>query len=160
MIGLERVHSPVVHLMTGRDELPKPGSKAARSTPIGEATKRVAIVEDEFLIAWLLETTLEDLGHEVIGIFATGETALAAIESQAVDLVCMDINLGSGIDGIETAVRIRASQPTSIVFVSAYSDAGTRARVSSTVPGAILLGKPVDPKALEQAISAVDQRPH
>ncbi len=160
MIGLERVHSPVVHLMTGRDELPQPGSKAARSLPFEKTTKRVAIVEDEFLVAWSLEGTLEDLGHEVIGIFATGETALAALENHAVDLVCMDINLGSGIDGIETAARIRASQPTSIVFVSAYSDAGTRARVTSTVPGAILLGKPVDPKALEQAISAVDQRPN
>ncbi len=160
MIALERVHLPAVHLMTGRDELPKAGSKAARSTPIEEATKRVAIVEDEFLVAWSLEATLEDLGLEVIGIFATGETALAALEDQAVDMVCMDINLGSGIDGIETAARIRANQPIPIVFVSAYSDAGTRARVTSTVPGAILLGKPVDPKALEQAIRALDQRPN
>lgn len=49
----------------------------------------------------------------------------------------MDINLGSGIDGITAAQQIRAAGDVQIIFVSAYTDSATRNRVETTHPGSL-----------------------
>lgn len=115
--------------------------------------RHVAVVEDELMVAWSLGSMLEDLGYDVAGIFSTGEDAIAALADVAVDLICMDINLGRGIDGIETARRIRERQPTAILFISAYSDDLTHARIREIAPDALRVGKPTSMAALQQAIS-------
>lgn len=119
---------------------------------------RIVIVEDELMVAWSLETTVEEMGHQVVGMFADGETALAAIGAARPDLVLMDINLGGGIDGVETARRIRTEHKAPILFISAYSDVETKARVEMTVPGAMLLRKPVPPERLGAAIEQATRR--
>ena len=120
----------------------------------------ILIVEDELMVAWSFEGQLEDAGYTVAGIVATGEGALERVAKQAPDLVLMDINLGEGIDGIETARRIRAIAPVPIVFISAYSDAETRARIDETVPGSAFLSKPITFAALDRAIRDVTERRH
>ncbi len=119
--------------------------------------RNVAIVEDELMVALTVESFLEDLGLDVVGLFANGESAIAALDEIAVDLVCMDINLGRGIDGIEAARRIRAHQQSAIVFISAYSDASTRARVTELVPDAVLLGKPTSLAELDSVLSDLNR---
>jgi CheY-like chemotaxis protein len=121
--------------------------------PIGRVIRNVAIVEDELMVAWTLESMIEDLGLIVVDIFANGEAAITALQNVAVDLVCMDINLGRGMDGIEAARRIRESQPIPILFISAYSDESTRTRIGEIGPGTALLGKPTCLATLEKAIS-------
>lgn len=135
----------------------QPGDVPRTDRDVG---KRIAVVEDELMVAWSLETMLEDLGHEVAGIFAKGEDALAALRDEPVDLVCMDINLGAGIDGIETAQRLRQMQPVSILFISAYSDPAVRSRINEAVPGALLLGKPVVRGDLKLALSEMSGGAH
>jgi len=120
----------------------------------------ILIVEDELMVAWSFEGQLEDAGYTVAGIVATGEGALARIADQLPDLVLMDINLGAGIDGIETARRIRAIAPVPIIFISAYSDRETRARLEATVPGSAFLSKPITFAALDRAIREVSERRH
>jgi DNA-binding NarL/FixJ family response regulator len=115
-------------------------------------SRRVAIVEDELLVAWTLEALLEDAGHEVIGMFSNGEDALAGLADQELDVVCMDINLGKGIDGIETASQLRAKQAPKIIFITAYADPTTAKRALEAAPGAIMLGKPVSAATLQDAI--------
>jgi CheY-like chemotaxis protein len=122
------------------------------------ASKRVAIIEDELMVAWSMETMLEDLGHDVVGIFANGEDALAGLRDETVDVVCLDINLGAGMDGIEVARRMRGTQPIAILFVSAYSDAATKLRIKEAVPGALLLQKPIAAETLKLGISEVAGR--
>jgi PleD family two-component response regulator len=109
--------------------------KAGRVHPsAGKTIKKVAIVEDELMVAWTIESMLEDLGYEIVGIFAKGEDAIAALQDVAVDLVCMDINLGRGIDGIE-------------------------ARILESAPDAIVIGKPMTQAKLEQAIGSFTGSP-
>lgn len=127
---------------------------------IARAIRRVAIVEDELMVAWSLEAMLEDLGYEVAGMFANGEDALAALSRRPVDLVCMDINLGAGIDGVETARRLARERGPAILFISAYSDAATASRIRAQVPGAPLLGKPLSQASLEEAIGRFGERRH
>lgn len=130
-----------------------PGWSPGRVVGAAPRSRRVAIVEDELLVAWTLETLLEDAGYEVIGIFPNGEDALAGLENEDVDVVCMDINLGKGIDGIQTATQLRTKQAPKIIFITAYADEATAKRAQSASPGAIMLSKPVSADSLQDAIN-------
>jgi CheY-like chemotaxis protein len=88
----------------------------------------------------------------VIGIYASGEDALARLSNEDVDVVCMDINLGKGIDGIETASQLTSKHAHAIIFISAYADETTLKRAREVAPNAAILGKPVSIDALRRAI--------
>lgn len=111
------------------------------------------VVDDELFVAWHLETMLQEMGLEVIGIASTGLEAIALAEEKKPDLVFMDVNLNQGIDGIEAARRIRSTHPTRIVFVTAYSDGATRGRIEVELPGASVLAKPATFGQLRATIS-------
>lgn len=86
------------------------------------------LVEDEALIALNTKRQLEQEGYEVLHV-STGEKALqfltptdTSCTDEEISLVLMDINLGSGIDGIETAKRLLAVCDVPTVFLSSHSD--------------------------------------
>lgn len=120
------------------------------TTPQG----RVAIIEDELMVAWSLESMLDDLGYAVDETFSRGEAALKRLDGEGVDVVLLDINLGPDcLDGIETARRLRERIKARIIFISAYADPATAARVKAEVPGALLLRKPVSSALLAAALA-------
>jgi CheY-like chemotaxis protein len=55
--------------------------------------RRVLVVEDEMIVAWLLEGMLADLGCAVVGPAARVNQALAMIDAEAIDVAVLDINL-------------------------------------------------------------------
>jgi CheY-like chemotaxis protein len=55
---------------------------------------RVVVVEDEALISLALAEMLEELGHQVVGPFATLAKADAAVQSEQFDVALLDIQLG------------------------------------------------------------------
>jgi DNA-binding response OmpR family regulator len=55
---------------------------------------RVLVVEDESLIAMLVEDGLETLGYEVVGPVGTVDAALRIVEQTPFDLALLDVNLG------------------------------------------------------------------
>lgn len=114
---------------------------------------QVVIIEDELGAAWLLEGLLENLGHHVLRIFATAEEALT-IGLENADLALIDINLGTGVDGITVAQQLASRSSAQVIFCSAYSDEATRQRVLECVPRASLVTKPVSEHELSAAISA------
>lgn len=57
------------------------------------AGKSVLVVEDEVLIAMLVEDLLEEAGCIVIGPFAQVEEALAAAGTETVDIALLDVNV-------------------------------------------------------------------
>lgn len=57
------------------------------------AGRRVFVVEDEMLVAWLLEDMLVDLGCVVVGPAGNINQALAMIEADAIDAAVLDVNL-------------------------------------------------------------------
>jgi DNA-binding response OmpR family regulator len=57
------------------------------------AGKRVLVVEDEMLIALLVEDMLADSGCILIGPFARVSDALAAAKTEVVDLALLDVNV-------------------------------------------------------------------
>lgn len=54
---------------------------------------RVLIVEDESLVAMLLEDMLLDLGAEVVGVAASVENALALLQDESIDAALLDVNI-------------------------------------------------------------------
>jgi CheY-like chemotaxis protein len=80
--------------------------------------KKVLIVEDSYLLALTLEDMLTEAGADVVAIASSVDLALAAMERHAIDIACLDINLGS-----ETSFPVAdalAMRQTPFVFVSAY----------------------------------------
>jgi len=55
--------------------------------------RRILVVEDEMLIALMIEDMLADLGCESITAAATVDQALALIEAQVFDAAMLDVNL-------------------------------------------------------------------
>lgn len=55
---------------------------------------RILVVEDEFLIASMLQDCIEELGHEVVGPAATVAEALKLIERQPPEFAILDLTLG------------------------------------------------------------------
>jgi DNA-binding NtrC family response regulator len=55
--------------------------------------QRVFVVEDEMLVAWLMEDMLVELGCIVIGPAARVDEALRMIDTSAIDLAVVDVNL-------------------------------------------------------------------
>lgn len=82
--------------------------------------KLVLLVENETVIALSLKMKLEEYGYNVI-ICTSGEQAIEKV-GENVDIVLMDISLGNGMDGIETAEKILEKVDLPIIFTSAYID--------------------------------------
>jgi CheY-like chemotaxis protein len=55
--------------------------------------RRVLLVEDEMIVAWLLEDMLADLGCAVVGPATSVNQALAMIDAEAIDVAVLDVNL-------------------------------------------------------------------
>jgi CheY-like chemotaxis protein len=55
--------------------------------------RRVLLVEDEPIVAWLLKDMLVDLGLMVVGPAASVNQALAMIDAESIDMAVLDVNL-------------------------------------------------------------------
>ena len=92
----------VGHRQAGGPTLPPGHSAGAESVRLKPEVLAapVLIVEDEAMIAWMLESLLEDMGFTAITVVATGDEALDAARRLSPGLIVSDINLGpSGLDG-------------------------------------------------------------
>jgi len=58
--------------------------------------RSILIVEDEPLIAMMLEDFLDSLGHSVAGTFDSVESALARIDDGGFDVAILDVQLKDG----------------------------------------------------------------
>lgn len=116
---------------------------------------RVMVVEDEALIAMHLEDILEDMGLNVVGRFRAAEPALSFIETAALDVAVLDVNLGSGTTSFPIAERL-AERGIPFLFLTGYGDS----RMGDRFPEAQVLSKPTDEDRLRAILSelSVDQR--
>ncbi len=68
---------------------------------------RILVIEDEPGTQLLLQSRLQDLGHEVVTA-PTGAMGLMEARSGGFDLFLVDVMLGAGIDGYEVCRRLKA----------------------------------------------------
>lgn len=85
--------------------------------------KFILLVEDEALIAMMEMRELKEIGYQVIHVL-NGERAIERVRTDCakIDLILMDIDLGHGIDGVETATEILKDFDIPIVFLSSHTE--------------------------------------
>lgn len=85
---------------------------------------RVVVVEDEALYRDLLVTALDtDPALAVVGDFGRPELALDALAHLAPEVLVVDVELGSSLNGIQLALQARQRLPgTGIVVLSNHDD--------------------------------------
>jgi DNA-binding NtrC family response regulator len=84
------------------------------------ARRRILVVEDEALIAMLLEDACVDAGYEVVGPFARLADALAASATQVLDAAILDINLAG--EHIHPVAKLLESRQVPFLLLSGYGN--------------------------------------
>jgi len=112
---------------------------------------KILVVEDEAIVAMDIRNRLLNLGHTVPAFTVTGSDALDKTAELHPDLVLMDIQLGGGMDGVETAAHIHRRFHVPVVYLTANSDENTLQRAKLTEPFGYIL-KPFSERELETTI--------
>ncbi len=108
---------------------------------------RILIVEDEGITGSYIESTLEELGYEVISIEFSAEEALQKVEQETPDLVLMDVKLQGEMDGIEAAGHIRSTYNIPVIYLTAHSNKDILDRAKLTESFGYII-KPFEKKEL------------
>jgi CheY-like chemotaxis protein len=115
---------------------------------------RILIVEDEQIVAADLESKLNRLGYEVVGIAASGEEAIALAEELRPELVFMDVRLQGPMDGTQAARHVQRMTGSPIIFITAYAEIFMRDPTLMNPPG-LCLSKPFSINQLQAVLEAV-----
>ncbi len=83
---------------------------------------RILIADDDAVIRMDLKTTLESLGHCVVGEADNGETLCYLARSLKPDLTILDVEMPR-MSGLEAAEIISRERLGAIILLTAYSDA-------------------------------------
>lgn len=112
--------------------------------------QRVLIVEDEVMVALELESILEDLGHQVVGIAADADIALRLAQDRP-DVALVDLNLRDGLTGASLGQQLAGEYGVKVVFLTANPSL-----LSSGVPGTVgVVPKPYDAEQVENVLEYV-----
>jgi PAS domain S-box-containing protein len=95
----------------------EPGSKLDK-----DGRKKILLVEDEVVIARDEAEAAREWGYDVI-IATSGEKAIEKVRTDpSIDIVLMDIDLGTGIDGTDAAKQMLALRNLPILFLTSHSE--------------------------------------
>lgn len=100
---------------------------------------KILIIEDEVAIACDIAFNLESLGYTIVNIVHSAEDGLEILKNQDVDLVMLDINLGSGLSGIELAAIIDREYRIPFIYLTSYADDDTLTKAAETFPASYLV---------------------
>lgn len=114
---------------------------------------RVLIVEDEYFVASFMADLMEEWGHEVVAVCATGTAAIEHLERDGVEIALLDIKLKGDLTGVNVADVARARK-IAHVFVSGSGDPATRSAAIATDPLAFLQ-KPINEKQLRSILNGL-----
>ena len=93
--------------------------------------KRILVVEDEALIAVMVEDMLMEMGSDVVGPAATIEAALAMARVEAIDAAILDVNVrGERIAPVADALMARG---VPVLFATGYGEVKLASGAATTV---------------------------
>ena len=111
---------------------------------------RLLLVEDETLVAMMVEDMLADLGCVVVDVAGTLSRGLALVADQGLDLdgAILDVNLGG--EKVYPVAEALAARGVPFIFATGYGTAGI-AEDFSHVPA---LAKPYESRALARMLTS------
>ena len=90
------------------------------AVPMSLASRRILVVEDDMMIAVLIEEVLQELGCVVVGPVGKLDAALHLAGSETLDAAVLDVNIrGSEVFPVAERLRIRGIP---FVLASGYGD--------------------------------------
>jgi PAS domain S-box-containing protein len=122
------------------------GAANGTKRPSQTRGKRVLLVEDEALVAMMIQDFLTESGHSVIGPISRASDALAAAKEGQFDSAILDINLGDGM--AYPVADILSERGVPFVFVTGY-EADT---VDDRFRGVPVLQKPIERQMLQRIL--------
>ena len=111
------------------------------------ANDPILVVDDEFLVLWMLQGELEQMGFRNIHTAAGVSSSLKLCESQKFCFAFLDVNLGSETSFSIAEALERAGVP--FAFVTGYGRAGLGDAFEQTP----VLSKPVDARELRGVLA-------
>lgn len=112
-------------------------------------SRAILIVEDEPLIAMMLEDFLDTLGHRVVGTAETVQDAMARIEEGGFDIAIVDVHLKDGERVWPVADRLAAAGLPFILATGGHIEPPPSEHAAAPV-----LSKPYTIDAIEPALRA------
>lgn len=86
--------------------------------PFSSGKRRVLVVEDEVIVAMLIEDMLVDLGYDVVALTTHLDEALTFARTMPLDLAVLDVNLNGTMSfPVADALRVRGIP---FVFATGY----------------------------------------
>jgi CheY-like chemotaxis protein len=110
---------------------------------------KVLIIEDESIVAMMIEDLIVDMGHEVVGIAGRLEQAQRLAEELTVDFAIVDVNL-NGQHTYPVAETLKA-RGVPFVFATGYGAQGLKDEWKQSP----VLQKPFQPDELTRAIDTL-----
>jgi DNA-binding response OmpR family regulator len=117
--------------------------------------RRILVVEDEHMVAEVVERYLRRDGHEV-RVAHDGASALAEFDRFEPDLLVLDVML-PGIDGLEVCRRVRARAQTPVIMLTARGEEVDKL-VGLGLGADDYVTKPFSPRELAARVTAVLRR--
>ena len=115
--------------------------------------KRVLVVEDEMLVALLIEAFLDDWGCATVGPYSSVAQALEAAENTEFDLAILDVNLGD--EKSYPIAEVLDSRGTPFLFLSGYG----KQAIPSAHPTWVVCAKPFTGEGLAAMLWPCSRRP-
>lgn len=114
------------------------------------AGARLLIVEDETLVALMVEDMLSDLGCVVVDVAGTLSQGLSLVSDPdlALDGAILDVNLGG--EKVYPVAEALAARGIPFIFATGYGIAG----IAETYAHVPALAKPYDAQLLERTLAA------
>ena len=112
------------------------------------AGKRILVVEDEAIIAAMIEDMLTELGATVIGPAATVATGRALAKAGGIDAAVLDVNVGG--ERIDSLVGELQACAVPVVLATGYGQGA-----AGIAQGAPILDKPYTSEKLVAALRLV-----
>lgn len=117
--------------------------------------KKILVVEDDAKIVNIVTKTLKKNGFSSVSAETTSK-ARSILQTEAIDLILLDINLPDG-DGVDFTREVRKSLETPIIFVSGRTDVYDTI-IGLEIGGDDFVKKPFEPRELIARIHSVLRR--
>jgi two-component system chemotaxis response regulator CheY len=113
-------------------------------------SRTILVVDDDPSIRALITTTLEDIADFELVEAPNGQQAIETASQLSPEIVFLDLEMGPGLDGVETCRRLRSQPSTAdcrIVMLTGYNDDAIEDRARSAGVD-LFLTKPFSPLGL------------
>jgi DNA-binding LytR/AlgR family response regulator len=122
-----------------------------------ENVTEILLVKNEMIIAANISLPLTSLGYKVTGIIPRAEEVVPAVREHQPNIILLDINLKSDLDGIDVAQLVQKEYKIPIIFLTANLDQAHFNRAKATNPYAFI-SKPFKRLDLQRAIELTVSR--